>query len=96
MIRSELVNKLAASHPQIQTTDTETSVRIILDTIANHLANGERVEIRGFGSFCINERPPRIGRNPKTGEKVEVPAKASVYFKAGKEMRERVNTLAKR
>lgn len=95
MTRSELVNKMAAPRPELPTKDVDASVRIILDTIADHLAKGERVEIRDFGSFCVNERPARTGRNPRTGEKVEVPAKASVHFKAGKELRERVNTLAK-
>lgn len=92
--RSDLVNKMAASRPVLSKKDVDASVRIILDAMADHLAKGERVEIRDFGSFCINESPARIGRNPRTGEKVEVPQKRKVYFKAGKEMRERANTLA--
>jgi integration host factor subunit beta len=79
--------------PQLRTKDVEASVRLILDTIANHLVQGERAKLRGFGSFCINQRPARTGRNPKTGEKVEVPAKPTVYFKAGKELRERANNM---
>jgi integration host factor subunit beta len=64
---------------------------LFLFAISNALARGDRVEIRGFGSFALKYRPPRIGRNPKTGEKVQVPAKVAPHFKAGKEMRERVD-----
>jgi len=69
-------------------------VKVILDALAETLAKGERIEIRGFGSFSLNYRPPRIGRNPKTGVKVEVPAKFVPHFKAGKELRERVDQAA--
>lgn len=93
MTRNELVNKLAESHPVLVMKDVDASVRLILDAISKQLAKGDRVEIRGFGSFCLTEVPPRIGRNPRTGEKVNVPAKARVYFKPGKELRERVDTL---
>ena len=70
--------------------DAEVSVQAILDSIGQSLARGDRVEIRGFGSFNLNYRQERTGRNPKTGEKVLVPAKYVLHFKAGKEMRERV------
>jgi integration host factor subunit beta len=71
--------------------DAAISVKAILDAIGNSLAHGGRVEIRGFGSFSLNHRPPRIGRNPKSGEKVPVPGKYAMHFKAGKELRERVD-----
>lgn len=74
--------------------DAYASVECILDAISAALVKGDRVEIRGFGSFGLNYRPPRIGRNPKTGESVSVPAKYSPHFKAGKEMRERVDEFA--
>lgn len=95
MTRNELISKITESHPDLILKDVDASVRLILDAVSNHLAKGERVEIRGFGSFCLTEVPSRIGRNPRTGEKVNVPAKARVYFKPGKELRERVDTLAK-
>jgi integration host factor subunit beta len=67
------------------------SVKMILDAMAEALSKGDRIEIRGFGSFALNYRPPRVGRNPKSGEKVEVPEKWVPHFKAGKELRERVD-----
>ncbi|MDD3885098.1 MAG: integration host factor subunit beta [Gallionella sp.] len=91
MTRSDLIARLAELHPQLLTKDAELSVKVILDTLSATLARGERVEIRGFGSFALNYRPPRQGRNPKTGEKVKVPAKYVPHFKAGKELRERVS-----
>jgi len=91
MIRSELISNLAEKHPQLTASDVELAVKTILDSIANKLAKGGRVEIRGFGSFGIHTRPPRLGRNPKTGEKVQVPEKAALNFRAGVELRERVN-----
>jgi integration host factor subunit beta len=91
MTRSELIEQLTRKHPQLTPTDVELVVRHILDGIALTLKNRGRVEIRGFGSFVINQWPPRAGRNPKTGEKVMVPAKARPHFRAGKELRERVN-----
>lgn len=71
--------------------DVELAVKMILDEISNALARQDRVEIRGFGSFSLHHRPARTGRNPKTGEAVEIPAKFVPHFKPGKEMRERVN-----
>lgn len=91
MTRSDLIARLAELHPQLLAKDAELSVKVILDTLAATLARGERIEIRGFGSFALNYRPPRQGRNPKTGEKVTVPAKYVPHFKAGKELRERVS-----
>lgn len=91
MTKSELISRLAARFPQLVTKDAELSVKTIIDAMARSLAKGERIEIRGFGSFDLNYRPPRTGRNPKSGEKVKVPEKYVPHFKAGKEMRERVD-----
>lgn len=90
MNRSDLIYRLADLHPQLQAKDAAMVVTAILDTMTATLSKGGRVEIRGFGSFCLNYRPPRTGRNPKTGAKVEVPAKYVPHFKAGKELRELV------
>ncbi|ABE49194.1 MULTISPECIES: integration host factor subunit beta [Methylobacillus] len=91
MTKSELIANLAARFPQLVVKDAELSVKTILDSMTENLASGERIEIRGFGSFSLNYRPPRLGRNPKTGEKVQVPEKHVPHFKAGKELRERVD-----
>ncbi|MGN2392201.1 integration host factor subunit beta [Pelomicrobium sp. G1] len=96
MTKSELIARLAARHPQLVAKDAELAVKMILDAMASSLAKGERIEIRGFGSFGLNYRPPRIGRNPKSGEKVEVPEKYVPHFKAGKELRERVDYNSKK
>lgn len=90
MTRAELIQKLAESHPHLTATDIDMSARIILDAMSRALARGGRIEVRGFGSFVINYRPPRKGRNPKTGVAVMVPAKYAPHFKPGKELRERV------
>ncbi|MBY0575638.1 MAG: integration host factor subunit beta [Gallionellaceae bacterium] len=90
MTRSDLISRLAELHPQLLAKDAELAVKVILDTLSATLARGGRAEIRGFGSFGLNYRPPRQGRNPKTGDKVKVPAKYVPHFKAGKELRERV------
>ena len=90
MTRSDLIAALAFRFRHLVEKDAEISVKVILDAISQSLANGDRVEIRGFGSFDLNYRPPRTGRNPKSGEKVEVPAKYVPHFKAGKELRERL------
>jgi len=71
--------------------DAELAVKVILDAMSSTLAQGSRIEIRGFGSFALNYRPARTGRNPKSGEKVQVPAKYVPHFKAGKDLRERVD-----
>lgn len=97
MTKSELMARLAEtfiaqnSETDLQTKDIEYSVKVLVDTMTRALAKGQRIEIRGFGSFDLNHRPPRTGRNPKTGEKVEVPAKYVPHFKPGKELRERVD-----
>jgi integration host factor subunit beta len=91
MNRSELITRLADLHPQLLAKDAELAVKVILDSISTSLSHGGRAEIRGFGSFALNYRPPRQGRNPKTGDRVQVPAKFSPHFKAGKELRERVD-----
>lgn len=90
MTRSDLIGKIADLHPQLLARDAELAVKVILETLSSTLARGGRVEIRGFGSFSLNYRPPRLGRNPKTGDKVKVPSKYVPHFKAGKELRERV------
>ena len=94
MTKSELIAKLATRFPQLVVKDAELSVKAILDAMAEKLATGKRIEIRGFGSFSLNYRPPRLGRNPKTGAKVQVPEKYVPHFKAGKELRERVDLEA--
>lgn len=96
MTKSELISRLAARFPQLVTKDAELSVKTIIDAMAESLSKGQRIEIRGFGSFDLNHRPPRIGRNPKSGEKVKVPEKYVPHFKAGKEMRERVDYKQKK
>lgn len=90
MTRSELVTALAYRFPKLMKADADMAVAEILGAIGQTLARGHRIEIRGFGSFSLNYRPPRTGRNPKTGEKVSVPAKWTPHFKAGKELRELV------
>lgn len=96
MTRSELIAALTARFQNLVAKDAEISVKEILDAIGNSLRKGNRVEIRGFGSFGLNYRPARTGRNPKTGEKVLVPEKYVPHFKAGKEMREIVEQSTKR
>lgn len=91
MTRSELIERLAQRHPQLLATDVELAVKSLLEAMAASLKAGQRIEVRGFGSFLLNWRPPRIGRNPKTGERVEVPGKFVPHFKPGKELRERAN-----
>lgn len=91
MIRSDLIARLAELHPQLLAKDAESIVKVILDAMSNTLSKGGRIELRGFGSFELNYRPPRQGRNPKNGDRVKVPAKYVPHFKAGKELRERVN-----
>ncbi|TNE59496.1 MAG: integration host factor subunit beta [Alphaproteobacteria bacterium] len=93
MIKSELVARLAEANPHLYQRDVERIVNTIFDEIAGALARGDRVELRGFGAFSVKERPARMGRNPRTGEPVEVDAKHVPFFKCGKELRERLNTL---
>jgi integration host factor subunit beta len=94
MTKSELIERLAARQTHLMQKDVELAVKQILDRISLALAKQDRVEIRGFGSFALHHRPSRIGRNPKTGEPVTIPAKHVPHFKPGKEMRERVNAGA--
>ncbi len=98
MTKSELIALLAADPAVIgnhlAARDVDDAVNSILNAMTAALAQGSRIEIRGFGSFSLNYRPPRVGRNPKSGDTVEVPAKIVPHFKAGKEMRERVDKLA--
>ena len=92
MTKSELIARLAQRYPQLVAKDAEYAVKMILDAMTHALLEGNRIEIRGFGSFGLNYRPPRTGRNPKSGEKVQVPEKYVPHFKAGKELRERVDS----
>jgi len=91
MTKSELIERLAERFPQLVAKDADYAVKMILDAMTECLVRGDRIEIRGFGSFALNYRPPRVGRNPKSGEKVSVPEKFVPHFKAGKELRERVD-----
>lgn len=91
MTKSKLINLLAGQFSQLVHKDAELSVKTMLDAMSNSLMKKQRIEIRGFGSFSLNYRPPRIGRNPKSGEKVNVPEKYVPHFKAGKELRARVD-----
>ena len=91
MTRADLIDRLAHTHPQLQAKDAEMVVRVILDAMSDTLSRGDRIEIRGFGSFALNYRAARNGRNPKTGAAVKVPAKYTPHFKAGMELRKRVD-----
>ena len=91
MTKSELIARLAARFPQLVAKDVDYAVKMVIDAMSDALARGDRIEIRGFGSFALNYRPPRVGRNPKSGDKVHVPEKYVPHFKAGKELRERVD-----
>ena len=96
MTKSELMLRLAElvaaqKGTQLVAKDVEHSVKVLVDTMTRSLAKGQRIEIRGFGSFDLNHRPARVGRNPQTGDKVEVPEKYVPHFKPGKELRERVD-----
>ncbi|GAA4642433.1 integration host factor subunit beta [Pontixanthobacter gangjinensis] len=91
MIRSELLQALAKDNPDLRADEVEQVVDIFFDEITKRLAEGGRVELRGFGAFSTREREARTGRNPRTGETVDVPSKRVPYFKPGKEMRERLN-----
>ena len=91
MTKSELINLLATKQPQLQPRDVELAVKELLEQMSAVLAAGDRIEVRGFGSFSLHYRPPRVGRNPKTGAAVHVPDKYVPHFKPGKELRDRVN-----
>ena len=91
--KSDLIERIALKNPHLAEPLVEDAVKIMIDQMIEALSSGDRIEIRGFGSFSLNYRPPRIGRNPKTGSKVQVPAKHVPHFKAGKELRERVDLV---
>ncbi len=91
MIKSELIQRMAERNPHLYLRDVENIVNAILEEITAALARGDRVELRGFGAFSVKSRDPRVGRNPRTGEQVEVESKRVPFFKTGKEMRDRLN-----
>ncbi len=91
MTKSELIAALIRKQSHLPPKDVEEAVKIILEHMSQALASGERIEVRGFGSFSLHFRPPKMGRNPKTGEKVPLGAKYVPHFKPGKDLRERVN-----
>ena len=91
MTRSDLVEELAARFAQLTHRDAEFAVKTILDAMSDAMVRGHRIEIRGFGSFSVNRRPPRIGRNPRSGESVQIPEKRVPHFKPGKALREAVD-----
>lgn len=96
MTKSELIERLVQRHTHLSQKDVELAVKSLLEEISRTLTEGGRIEIRGFGSFSVHYRPARMGRNPKTGESVEIPEKYVPHFKPGKEMRERVNKSGRR
>lgn len=91
MTKSELIEHIAGTQTQLSPKDVELAVKTIIEQMCETLASGDRIEIRGFGSFSLHFREPRMGRNPKTGERVELAGKNVPHFKPGKELRERVN-----
>ena len=91
MTKSELIEILSKRQMHLKADDVDMAVKTILEMMSNALADGDRIEIRGFGSFSLHFRPPRLGRNPKTGDSVALPGKHVPHFKPGKELRERVN-----
>ena len=93
MVKSEMVKVLNKKMPDFQERDVESALNCIVNQMVDALVKGERIEIRGFGSFDLRHRSPRIARNPKTGESVQLAAKAAVHFKPGKEMKDRVNVF---
>ncbi len=92
MIKSELIQQIAEDNPHLYQRDVERIVSTLFEEITAALARGDRVELRGFGAFSVKKRDARMGRNPRTGEAVPVPEKAVPFFKAGKELRERMNS----
>lgn len=96
MTKSELIERLAQNQTHMSHKDVELAVKLIQEQLCNTLEDGGRAEIRGFGSFSVHSRPPRLGRNPKTGESVQIPKKHVPHFKPGKELRERVDAGNKR
>lgn len=96
MTKSELISILASKQPHLSQSDVDLAVKTMIDHMTETLKTGGRVEVRGFGSFSLHYRNPRVGRNPKTGEKVDLSAKYVPHFKPGKEMREEVNASQKK
>ena len=94
MTKSELIEILARRQSHLKAEDVDLAVKALLEMMGGALASGERIEIRGFGSFSLHYRPPRLGRNPKTGDSVALPGKHVPHFKPGKELRERVSGVA--
>jgi integration host factor subunit beta len=92
--KSELIQALAALNPNLHASDLERVVNTVFEEITSALMRGDRVELRGFGAFSVRERQSRLGRNPRTGEKVNVPAKRTPFFKMGKELKDRLNGKA--
>lgn len=95
LTKSELIDRITARQTQLSPKDVELAVKTLIEEMADTLANGGRIEIRGFGSFSLHFRAPRVGRNPKTGASVELHGKYVPHFKPGKELRERVNEAMK-
>lgn len=93
MTRSDLVEALSERFGQLGQRDAELAVKAILEAISEAMIEGQRIEIRGFGSFSVNQRPSRMGRNPRSGESVKIPAKRVPHFKAGKALREAVDSI---
>ncbi|MDH5423827.1 MAG: integration host factor subunit beta [Gammaproteobacteria bacterium] len=91
LMKSELIEMMARKQSHLAYKDVELAVKSLLEQMSHSLSSGERIEIRGFGSFSLHFRPPRAGRNPKTGDSVELPGKYVPHFKPGKELREKVN-----
>lgn len=94
LTRSELIERLSARQTMLTAKDVELAVKAVVEQMSETLATGERIEIRGFGSFSLHYREPRLGRNPKTGEAVQLEGKSTPHFKPGKELRDRVNDSA--
>lgn len=95
MTKSELVEVIASKQSQLSVKDVELAVKTLIEHMSQSLAEGQRIEIRGFGSFSLHYRAPRVGRNPKTGESVDLPEKYVPHFKPGKQLREKVNDSLK-
>ena len=93
MTKSELIELLARRQPHLKAEDVDLSVKSLLQMMGTALAGGNRIEVRGFGSFSLHYRPPRLGRNPKTGDSVALPGKHVPHFKPGKELREKVSDV---
>jgi integration host factor subunit beta len=91
MTKSELIERICLQQEQLPPRDVELAVKMILEKMTQALVHNQRIEIRGFGSFCLHYRAPRVGRNPKTGDSVELAGKYVPYFKPGKDLKERVN-----